>query len=759
MFSKGLWQQEIEQVERSPSNSTYHSSTEELEGNVGALPGIYAERASKLVQLVNQLRDVGAQVDLDLPTIVVCGNQSVGKSSIIEAVCGISLPRGEGTCTRCVIEIRLTAKEEDWNCVVKLRNEYDPHGMELSNIKETVFATLSSPNGLDNTILQAQKALLNPSIPISEIKKGDPLLDRDDNELMFSRNVVCVEITGAKVDLTLIDLPGIIQSVGPKQEKRMIGLVNDVVNFYISKQRSIILAVITCKDEIENQAIVHMAREVDPEGSRTIGVLTKPDTIESGTHERWLQMLLGNSYPLKLGYFMVKLPSKVQMVKVQNPEDMFKLENDFFSTTAPWNTLKSRSDRFGIPDLRNELSRLLSVLIESSLPDMEHSTEVELQKVNQILDSLPPPIGEDGKIELLQTVRHFSTLVNYHINAQQNLKVFNQKIRRQFETFRDVILNGKPTLVVEKSPQSSANGSPSFWKRSDITPPSQKSSVSGRSFEITVDELRTIVNGQKGRELEGYSSYGAFEHMVKKFQHDWKQHATTLLINISSELSGLLTKLSEEVFGRFSNLKGQIRFIVQLFQSDLQRITIEHLSHTLSMESRLPFTVNSSRFLKLKQMEMDSLVSALPEPTLPAAQYPGTNRGESIKRALAALSEIGIKNLNAQSLISRVTTPFPSSDTVLYDLMASTNSYFEISSSRLIDHICQQIDYHFLSNFAELLEKELVHSLGILDKSNSEIAGLLKEDAGVTEKRIVNQDKRERLEHVRKSLHEFGYVF
>lgn len=177
------------------------------------------------------------------------------------------------------------------------------------------------------------------------------------------------------------------------------------------------------------------------------------------------------------------------------------------------------------------------------------------------------------------------------------------------------------------------------------------------------------------------------------------------------------------------------------------------------MESRLPFTVNSSRFLKLKQIEMDNLLAALPEPVLPTAQYPGTNRSESIKRALAALSEIGVKNLNAQTLISRVTTPFPSSDTVLYDLMASTNSYFEISSSRLIDHICQQIDYHFLSNFAELLEKELVHSLGILDKTNGEIAGLLKEDAGITEKRIVNQDKRERLENVRKSLHEFGYVF
>ncbi|KAJ3251282.1 hypothetical protein HK103_002552 [Boothiomyces macroporosus] len=750
MFSKSIWQQEIEPVERSPSNSTYHSSIEETEGNLGALPGIYAERASKLVQLVNQLRDVGAQVDLDLPTIVVCGNQSVGKSSIIEAICGISLPRGEGTCTRCVIEIRLTAKEVDWNCVVKLRKEYDANGMELSNIQETVFATLTSPNGLDDTILQAQKALLNPSVPISEIKKADPKLDRDDNELMFSQNVVCVEITGAKVDLTLIDLPGIIQSVGPKQEKRMIGLVNDLVNFYIAKQRSIILAVITCKDEIENQAIVHMAREVDPEGSRTIGVLTKPDTIEVGTHERWLQMLLGNSYPLKLGYFMVKLPSKVQMVKVQNPEDMFRLENEFFSTTAPWSSLKSRSDRFGIPDLRNELSRLLSVLIESSLPEMEHSTEVELQKVNQILDSLPPPIGEDGKIELLQTVRHFSTLVSYHINAQQNLK---------FETFRDLVMNGKPALVTDKSPQSSTNGSPSFWKRGDITPPSQKSSVSGRSFEVTIEDLRTIVNGQKGRELEGYSSYGAFEHMVKKFQQDWKQYATTLLINISSELSGLLTKLSEEVFGRFANLKGQIRFIVQLFQSDLQRITLEHLSHTLSMESRLPFTVNSSRFLKLKQIEMDNLLATLPEPALPTAQYPGTNRSESIKRALAALSEIGVKNLNAQTLISRVTTPFPSSDTVLYDLMASTNSYFEISSSRLIDHICQQIDYHFLSNFAELLEKELVHSLGILDKTNGEIAGLLKEDAGITEKRIVNQDKRERLENVRKSLHEFGYVF
>lgn len=65
----------------------------------------YQLKAKKLVTLVNDLRDVGAQFQFDLPCLVVCGNQSAGKSSLLERICGVKLPRAAGTCTKCPTEV------------------------------------------------------------------------------------------------------------------------------------------------------------------------------------------------------------------------------------------------------------------------------------------------------------------------------------------------------------------------------------------------------------------------------------------------------------------------------------------------------------------------------------------------------------------------------------------------------------------------------------------------------------------------------
>ncbi|KAJ3353263.1 hypothetical protein HDU91_005915 [Kappamyces sp. JEL0680] len=525
------------------------------------LTGPYQERARNMIGLINQLRDLSAQLDLDLPTIVVAGNQS-----ILEALCGVKLPRGDGTCTRSVVELRMAARissEQQWRCVVGIRKEFDAAGMPLASVATNgISMETTEPAEVELLIRRAQKMLLNPSADPAKYLQASPYdLSRAD-ELLFTPNIVCVEISGASVDLALIDLPGIIQSVQSTQDMKMIGMIEGLVKSHIARPRSLILAVFTCKDEMENQVIFHMAREVDPTGSRTIGVLTKPDTIESGTHEKWVSILLGSQYSLKLGYFMVKLPSKQEMEQCGTNEKVLELEESFFSASAIWGPIRNRSDRFGIVSLRLELGSLLTGLIESSLPYMKHSTEAALDEVNQALDSMPPIPGGDGKIELLQTIRHFSTLVNYHINAQQNLKVFNQKIRRHYDSFKESVLQTRPKYIHRDTaaPAAAPVSSGGFWKRSDPPKVSPKSSPDNSSSQLlSLDDLKAIVNGQKGRELDGHSPYGAFEHLVKKSQTDWRAHALTLIANVSNELGNLLAKLCEEVFGRFPNLRVQVR--------------------------------------------------------------------------------------------------------------------------------------------------------------------------------------------------------
>ncbi|CAG8781456.1 18669_t:CDS:2, partial [Acaulospora morrowiae] len=210
--------------------------------------------------------------------------------SLLEAISGVQLPRSDGTCTRCVMELRLAESQEPWQCQVSLRREYDEDGKTpLPRTTETKFGnSIDDPKDVELMARRAQKALLNPSNNsdqyIDWIFNDDN--DADTNSLKFTKNVVCLEIKGNDVpNLSLIDLPGIIHHTEKVEDEKFVKLIKDLAESYIKREASVIIATISCKDEIENQEIVSLARTVDPSGLRTLGVLTKPDMIEQGTHE------------------------------------------------------------------------------------------------------------------------------------------------------------------------------------------------------------------------------------------------------------------------------------------------------------------------------------------------------------------------------------------------------------------------------------------------------------------------------------------
>ncbi|KAJ3113830.1 hypothetical protein HDU96_002872 [Phlyctochytrium bullatum] len=764
----------------------------------------FGERARRLVQLVNSMRDAGAHMDIDLPTVVVCGNQSVGKSSLIEALCGVVLPRAEGTCTRCVTEVRMTETvvglaetspkassgvtvgsfSPEWNCSVKLRYEYDASGTALKGPREVIFIEdIKNPDDVELAVRRAQKAVLNPSSEPSKFV-GYAFDDRTaaardkeaaSNEVKFTKNVVCVDIRGAGVNLTLIDLPGIIRSVDRKEDASFIDLIQDLVRKYISNERAIIVGTITCKDEIDNQAIVHMAKEVDPMGIRTMGVLTKPDTIETGTHDRWLQILLGHSYTLKLGYWMIKNPNKADLDRKISFEEARTKEESFFASHAPWSNLRHQIDRFGVDSLRRSMSRQLALLTDSSLPDMKRRTEDAMQSVALELSKMPPPLGENPRIELLQMIRHFSTVLGYNLSAHQDFKGFYQRIRAHFETFRRALYSSRPVFALDRKHSSLSAGAPqpsssltssvssaisSVWntissddkKRDSGKSPAVSSSTVGtkpstaphedvQSIELnrplTLSDVRRIIDSQKGRELQGYSPYGAFTFIVGGFQEEWNKYAVACLANVSHELHTVIQKLTDDVF-----------------QTEIYRTTLEIVNNLVLMEKRYPFTMGSEEFSRLKssalhefkaQLEMvrnsSSLPSAGPGPT---AAVIHSQRQETVNKALAALAEAGYTGLTAKDLARLRDNP--EDDEVLH-VMAASDAYFRLAFKRLGDNVPMHVDFHFLSRVGEGLEKELVARLGVLEKDAASVAAMVEEDRFVAERRKALQEQRVRLEN------------
>lgn len=108
------------------------------------------------------------------------------------------------------------------------------------------------------------------------------------------------------IDLTIIDLPGITRI--PLQDSEQGGdiekITKEMAYSYIRDERTIILCVIPGNQDISNSDGLQLAREVDREGNRTIGVITKIDIMDQGTDAR--RMIMGIDIPLKLGYVGVK---------------------------------------------------------------------------------------------------------------------------------------------------------------------------------------------------------------------------------------------------------------------------------------------------------------------------------------------------------------------------------------------------------------------------------------------------------------------
>ncbi|KAF5376702.1 hypothetical protein D9615_007809 [Tricholomella constricta] len=232
----------------------------------------YATRRKELLTLLKQLRATGSQAELDLPRITVIGNQSAGKSSVVEAISGITVPRDAGTCTRCPMECRLSSTTGSWTCHISIRREYDASGNIMEKVSEAPFGrVITDKKDVELALRRAQVAVLNPHLNPSDILRASteqltkpPFLSQQ--TLDFSRDTICIDLEGPELtDLSFIDLPGLIQNAEP----RTVKLVEDMVVSHI-KGNCLILVALPMTDDIENQKALRLARQEDPDGRRMV---------------------------------------------------------------------------------------------------------------------------------------------------------------------------------------------------------------------------------------------------------------------------------------------------------------------------------------------------------------------------------------------------------------------------------------------------------------------------------------------------------
>lgn len=182
----------------------------------------------------------------------------------------------------------------------------------------------------------------------------------------FSTDVLRLEIGGPDQEhLSVIDVPGLFQrhkeGVTTKAD---IELVKRMVYGYMRNPRSVMLTVVPANVDIATQGILEKAEELDPEGIRTLGVLTKPDLVDKGAEHNVIDLIMNREHQLRLGWHLLRNAGQSELSNSITSRQ--EAERRFFSTVAPWKDLDK--DRVGISSFRVRLQEVLSDHIRREFP-------------------------------------------------------------------------------------------------------------------------------------------------------------------------------------------------------------------------------------------------------------------------------------------------------------------------------------------------------------------------------------------------------
>ncbi|KAI4169747.1 MAG: hypothetical protein LQ343_005488 [Gyalolechia ehrenbergii] len=425
------------------------------------------------VTVVQDLRDLGVEeLVLPLPKICVLGDQSTGKSSLIEGISGIKVPRNSGTCTRCPLEINLSTCDPGsfWRCSIFIQKSYIYEGSQVlapvgrRGIPRGEGATRARPLGpwlaqsfpesflfyrtdkraeIPEALHLAQLAILNPGTDHVKYIPGKANVD-ERIQVKFSPNVVRVDISAPDVqNLSFYDLPGVINQAEVPEEEYLVKLVANLVKSYIKTENCINLLALPMTDDAANSTASKLVQELNAQ-NRTIGVLTKPDRVQSGESlAQWIDILNGKKFKLGHGYFVVKNNPDPRVSHLVARQE----EEEFFNENEPWaNTLRTHHERFGTPKLQGVLSKRLTAEIRTSLPQIRERIHSKTAEVVARLKELPEPPEGNLSFKIYEKILAFERQLHAHLDGGAEVYPFQKEWHAAAMRFRDTIALSFPRL-------------------------------------------------------------------------------------------------------------------------------------------------------------------------------------------------------------------------------------------------------------------------------------------------------------------------
>lgn len=664
-----------------------------------------------LLNEIDKLRTHGVNEFVSLPQIVVCGDQSSGKSSVLEAITEIPFPRKDNLCTRFATQIVLRRGTKT-RVVIRILPDSKRPENERKKLGEFT-GSLENLGDLPLLIESAQEAM--------GIAMGSSA---------FSRDVLSIEISGPeRPQLTVVDLPGLTHTENKSQSLDDVELVSELVHKYMSDPRTIILAIVTAKNDYANQIVLKRAKEVDPGGVRTLGIITKPDTLPEGSdsEDDFFSLAKNEDIFFELGWHVLR--NRAYEERNSAFVDRNRAETLFFDKGV-WKGLPR--DCVGISALRSRLSALLLTRIKKELPrvykeisnglkDCEnqlsklgqsrstvYEQRVFLSKISEVFGRLCKA-ATDGIYE----EEFFGDVVTIE-GRLKRLRAVVQKLNTSFADKMRKKGHSKQIIGDEEEPQLK------LQQEGDLPQKITK--------KAAIEWVKPLLVWSRGRELPGTYNPLLIGELFLEQSRPWESIAYAHLDHIFQVCQKFLDILLREVapgdmldllFSNWINWKMQERF--EKARSELKSLLIDMGRHAITYNHY--YTENLQRARQTRSEE----------------------------RYIAAISSVadwdpdvkGNITLDPKELLRALTSPNQASmdDFACEEVLDGMSAFYKVATKVFIDNVAVQV-----------VERQVVGGLWEIFSPSSVVAMTAEMISSIAEESVEDQQLRRRLEMKLKSL-------
>lgn len=643
-----------------------------------------------LITLVNKLQDVfttvGVPNPIDLPQIVVVGSQSSGKSSVLENIVGRDfLPRGTGIVTRRPLVLQLINRQPVSNANGVLQDDAPGGDQEANSNEWGEFLHIPGQkfynfNQIRDEIVKETEAKTGRNAGISPA----PI-----NLRIYSPNVLT---------LTLVDLPGLTKVPVGDQPRDIEKQIRTMVLKQIGKANAIILAVTGANTDLANSDGLKLAREVDPEGQRTIGVLTKVDLMDEGTDV--VDILAGRIIPLRLGYVPVVNRGQRDIDNRKAISAALENEKNFFENHKAY---RNKSSYCGTPYLARKLNLILMMHIKQTLPDIKGRISTSLQKYTQELANLGDSmLGNSANIVLniiTEFCNEWRTVLDGNSTELSTVEL-SGGARISF-VFHELYANGIKA----------------------VDPFDQVKDV----------DIRTILYNSSGSSPALFVGTTAFELIVKQQIKRLEDPSLKCVSLVYDEMVRILTQLlSKQLFRRYPGLKEKFHMVVINFFKKVLEPTNKLVKDLIAMEScyintghpdflngHRAMAIVNDRYSTLKPVQVDPKTGKpMPQPSLgpQATNGPPEFHGDGNSGFFGSF--FSAKNKKKLSAMESPPTVLKASGTLseregveVEVIKLLINSYYNIVKRTVIDMVPKAIMLNLVQYTKDEMQRELLENM------------------------------------------------